>query len=121
MPDRRPKGVFASSPADIWTIEMTIGEIMTNGDMATKEKQWAFNKRVNAIPQVTGDALKHFPKALVDLVHRCIVRLPKNRIGIEELCERIEKEARDLRRTPLTAHERVRFPWENKVAWMMAK
>jgi hypothetical protein len=97
---------------------MVMIEIMNH---AVAAKDFTLDMDESRLPRIKEAGQRYYPKALVDLIHSCVQRLPEQRIGAKELCDRIEEEVKDLRQAELSEEDKSRFPFESEVVDKMAK
>ena len=83
-------------------------DIMT-GDREDMEHEYALNMDESRLPRIDETGQSFYPKALVELVHSCLRPLPDDRIGIKDLCNRIDEEVKELCKAELSEEDKFRF------------
>ena len=86
-------------------------DLMTE-DRDDIEREYKLNMDESRLPRIDEAGQKFYPKALVELVHSCIRRLPDDRIGIKELCNRIDYEVRGFCFAELSQGDKARFMYK---------
>jgi hypothetical protein len=76
------------------------------------EYEYTLDMDESRLPRIDEMGQKFYPKALVKLVHGCIRRLPDDRIGIKELCNRIDEEVKELCKAKLSKEDKARFQFD---------
>ena len=117
---KRPPDCMVSSAADVFTLGMVMADLLTSAVDA--DTSFDFGVEDDKYPKIDrGPAKEHYPDVLLELIHSCVRKWPQDRIGVKELCRRIEEEVRDLRQAELSEEENARFPWHNQVHASMAR
>ena len=111
---------MVTSAADVFTLGIVMADLLTSA--VSGDANYDFGVDEDQYPNLDRwTEKKHYPDGLIDLIHRCIRKWPEDRIGVKELCRRIEEEVKDLRLAELSEEESARFPWRSKVNEGMAR
>ena len=89
-------------------------ELMNAGDRHQASIPCRFDIPKSEPPKIGSSARAFYPSRLVQLVERCLQRLPARRIGLPELRIQISFEANRLSRRELSDDDRMRFPLEDE-------
>ncbi len=99
---------------------MVMIDLINDGVGGAKDR-YSFDMDESRMQRINEDGRRYYSETLVDLIHRCVQRLPKDRIDVKELCERIDEAVKDLSQTVLSEEDKERFPWESAVVEKMAE
>lgn len=97
---------------------MVMIEIMNH---AVAAKDFTLDMDESRLPRIKEAGQKYYPKALIDLIHSCVQRVPEQRTGAKEHCDRVDEGVKDLCQAELSEEDKSRFPFESEVADKMAK
>ena len=87
---------------------------MNSGDTHQASQPYRYDVPRSEPPKIGSAARAFYPSRLVQLVERCLQRLPDRRIGLHELRLNISFEAERLSRRELAEDDRIRFPLRNE-------
>lgn len=111
-----------STPADIWSIGITMLKLMNQRESIeadSKGHYYKLEQDESRLPTIDGPGREYYSEPLVTLVELCLRQYPEERIEVKQLCKRISKEIEALCQQELSEDNYLRFPYADEIAETM--